>query len=374
MRVAVLSHSYVERENRKKLYATAEQSVEVTLYAPARWREGQLGREWRVSAETDRGVRVVPLAVRRPLASPAAAWWSLGPLRDALRARRHDVLHVEEEPWSLAARGALRAARSASVPATMFTWNNLPHHPPWPVSALARSVARRYDGWVAGNRAAANLLRRLSTDKPLVLLPQLGIDPPVRRGAQAQRRNHLEIGYVGRLVPEKGVSDLLHAARQTRGAWRLTIVGAGPARGDLERRAARLGIADRVAFRGALPHGQVRQILRRLDVLVLPSHTTRRWAEQFGHVLLEAMAAGAVVVGSDSGAIPEVIGEAGLVFPEGDVDALAGALGTLATDQSARERLRAAGCARAEAHSHARVAQRLIAFWQQVTTALTLSA
>jgi glycosyltransferase involved in cell wall biosynthesis len=374
MRVAVLSHTYVERENRKKLYAVAEQSVDVTLYAPERWREGELGREWHVTAETDHNVRVVPLTVRRPIQSPAAAWWGLGPLQDALAARRHDLVHVEEEPWSLVSRGAVRAAGRAGVPATMFTWNNLPHHPPWPLSRVARAVAPRYDGWVAGNRAAADLLRRLSSDKPLLVLPQLGIDRPTQRAQRAESHDGIAVGYVGRLVPEKGVSDLIDALAQTRAPWRLALVGAGPARSDLERQAHQLGVAQRVAFRGAVPHDAVQEILRQLDVLVLPSHTTPRWAEQFGHVLLEAMAAGAVVVGSDSGAIPEVIGEAGMVFPEGDVAALADALTTLASDPNARERLRTAGCARAEAYSHAQVAQRLIAFWQQVTSALTLSA
>jgi len=265
-------------------------------------------------------------------------------------------------------------ANGAGIPATLFTWNNLPHHPPWPLSALARRVAPRYDGWVAGNRTAANLLRRLSGTKPLVVLPQLGIDPPRRRGPPPEPRDRLEIGYVGRLVPEKGVADLLDAVARMRGEARLTLVGAGPAQGDLERRASALGIAERVAFLGAVPHDEVQAILRRLDVLVLPSRTTPRWAEQFGHVLLEAMAAGAVVVGSDSGAIPEVIGEVGIVFPEGDAEALAGALDTLATDEQTRDRLRNAGCARAEAYAHPQIAKRLIAFWQRITAALTLSA
>ena len=70
--------------------------------------------------------------------------------------------------------------------------------------------------------------------------------------------------------------------------------------------------------------------LRRLDTLVLPSHTTRTWKEQFGRVLIEAMSCGVPVIGSSSGEIPNVIGDAGLIYPEGDVPALAAAIGQLA--------------------------------------------
>ena len=106
-------------------------------------------------------------------------------------------------------------------------------------------------------------------------------------------------------------------------------------------------------------------MMRGLDVLVLPSRTTRRWAEQFGHVLLEAMAAGAVVVGSDSGAIPEVIGEAGVIFPERDTQALAGVIEQLADDPERRSRLRLAGGERAAEFTHERIARQLIGFWEE---------
>jgi len=70
--------------------------------------------------------------------------------------------------------------------------------------------------------------------------------------------------------------------------------------------------------------------LRRLDALALPSHTTRGWKEQFGRVLIEAMSCGVPVIGSSSGEIPNVIGDAGLIYPEGDVRALAATIGRLA--------------------------------------------
>jgi glycosyltransferase involved in cell wall biosynthesis len=86
--------------------------------------------------------------------------------------------------------------------------------------------------------------------------------------------------------------------------------------------AEELGISKRVRFLGRVASMQMPGFYGSLDVLVLPSRTRPNWKEQFGRVLVEAMACGVVVVGSDSGEIPHVIGEAGLIFPEGDAGAL----------------------------------------------------
>jgi glycosyltransferase involved in cell wall biosynthesis len=118
----------------------------------------------------------------------------------------------------------------------------------------------------------------------------------------------------------------------------LLIVGDGPERTRLERRAAtwRPGKA---VFTGAVAHDAVPDYLGALDALVLPARSTPSWAEQFGHVLIEAMAAGVPVVGSTSGAIPEVVGDAGLLFPEDDVGALRARLEILLSGDELRGRL-----------------------------------
>jgi glycosyltransferase involved in cell wall biosynthesis len=140
------------------------------------------------------------------------------------------------------------------------------------------------------------------------------------------------MGYAGRMAPEKGVHLLLQAAAGLGGEWRLRILGSGPEQTRLRALVGESAVLDRVEFLPAVPHAEVAAFLRTLDVLVLPSLTTRSWAEQFGHVLIEAMSAETPVVASNSGAIPEVVGEAGLLFPEGDVSALKEALARLRDD------------------------------------------
>ena len=118
------------------------------------------------------------------------------------------------------------------------------------------------------------------------------------------------IGYAGGLLPEKGVDVLVRASAGLEQEWRLRFAGGGQE--DALRELAReLGVADRVEFVGRLPSTQMPDFYRRLDVLALPSRTTPTWKEQFGRVLIEAMACGVPVVGSDSGEIPHVIGDAG---------------------------------------------------------------
>ena len=104
--------------------------------------------------------------------------------------------------------------------------------------------------------------------------------------------------------------------------------------------------------------------MNQIDILVLPSRTSAKWKEQFGLVLVEAMASGVVVVGSTCGAIPDVIGDAGVVFPEGDEHALANSLEALTESADHRARLAQAGVSRVESlYLNTNLARRYLSFW-----------
>src|SRR5262249_1148876 len=132
-------------------------------------------------------------------------------------------------------------------------------------------------------------------------------------------------------------------------------------------RAASLGLEGRLELREGVRHHEVPQYLRRMSVLVLPSLTTPTWKEQFGHVLIEAMICGVPIIGSDSGAIPEVLGNAGLVVKEGDVEALTSALDKLMSDPELRQELGARGYFRVlEEYTNSSIAQRVATFWRSL--------
>jgi glycosyltransferase involved in cell wall biosynthesis len=140
------------------------------------------------------------------------------------------------------------------------------------------------------------------------------------------------LGYLGRLKEEKGLLTILSALKSLPEYCQATFIGQGPMRDELEAYAARLGLSDRVTIQPGIPSSQVPDTLSRLDVLVLPSLTRPNWKEQFGRTLAEAMSCETPVIGSDSGEIPSVIGDAGLIFKEGDSADLAACVERLVAD------------------------------------------
>jgi glycosyltransferase involved in cell wall biosynthesis len=158
---------------------------------------------------------------------------------------------------------------------------------------------------------------------------------------------------------------LVEAAERLDGVH-LLVIGSGPERAALERRAREGGAADRVIFAGAAASTDMPAWLSSIDALALPSLHTAGWVEQFGRILIEAMMCGVPVIGSTSGEIPRVIDSAGLVVAEGDVGALADAIGRL-RDPATRAAFGALGRARAlERFTQQRVARETVAFYERV--------
>jgi glycosyltransferase involved in cell wall biosynthesis len=161
------------------------------------------------------------------------------------------------------------------------------------------------------------------------------------------------------MLPGKGLNVLAPALEKLKSEpWRLLVVGDGSEREEFEQRLTVAGLSDRAVFTGAINFDLVPAYFHQMDMLVLPTETTKRIREQFGRVLVEAMASGVPVIGSTCGAIPEVIGDAGLVFAEGDADALAGALRRMLSDQDLRESLVVAGLEQVKQYSWDRVADK----------------
>ncbi|MBK7780537.1 MAG: glycosyltransferase [Ardenticatenia bacterium] len=329
---------------RKAELMAEDRRLDLTVVVPERWREE--GREVPLERAHLRGYRFVATRLRWPGSFHLHHYPELGALLDQLQPA---LLHVDEEPYNLATFLAVRAARRRGIGTLFFSWQNLRRRYPPPFSWMERFVHGHADGAIAGSLGAAAALRAKGYQGPLWILPQFGVDadafrPPTEPDARLNsgRRDPLVIGYAGRLVAAKGVDLLLQAVALSSRPWRLAVVGVGPEEATLRRLAAELGLADRLDLRPWLPSTDMPGFYQGIDVLVLPSRTTPSWKEQFGRVLIEAMASGAVCVGSDSGEIPEVIGDAGLIFPEGDAGALADALRRL-EDPVLRARLAQAG-------------------------------
>jgi glycosyltransferase involved in cell wall biosynthesis len=214
---------------------------------------------------------------------------------------------------------------------------------------LQRYVFNRASASVSISEAAAEILRVRGYAGPSTAMG-FGTDvEPLPTAERATMRTRLGlgdplVGYVGRLVPEKGVDIFIEALARLPDVFGV-IAGGGPERQRLEDLAAERGITSRLSFTGVLAAADAARIIGALDVLALPSRTRPNWAEQFGRVLIEAMASDVAVVATDSGAIGEVVGEAGILVREDDADALAVGI-SQALEPDRNRQLRAAGLLR----------------------------
>lgn len=290
-------------------------------------------------------------------------------LKERLAAFKPDIVHIDEEPYNLATYHAYKAAKAAGAKTLFFSWQNLVRRYPFPFNWLERRVLSGVDAAIMGNEEAVKVWRSKGYQGPYVIIPQFGVDPDLYRPPpQRDRGRHFVIGSANRrLVPEKGVDVLLRAAAKLPGIWRLHIAGEGPERPSLQRMAYELGIADRVQFDGPILSGQMAPYLQQMDVLVLASRTMPNWKEQFGRVLVEAMACETAVIGANSGEIPHVIGEAGLIFPEGDSEALHSHLLRLLQSPDLRDELGRNGRARVLKHyTQAQIAAQTVALYRDM--------
>ncbi|MDW8184925.1 MAG: glycosyltransferase family 4 protein [Anaerolineae bacterium] len=363
MRVVLLSKALVVGAYQRKAEEIARhEDIELIVLVPPAWRD-------------ERGVLPLERAHTRgytllvePIALNGHFHLHFYPrLGRRLRALRPDLLHIEEEPYNLATWHAVRIAKRMGIRTIFFSWQNLLRRYPPPFCWWEREVLRSAAVAMAGSETAARVWRAKGYAGPLAVIPQVGVDPEWFSPAMERLPQPFTIGYVGRLVPEKGVDLLLRAVAGLPGDWRVRIVGSGPEGPALRRLAERLGLSGRVSFEPPVPSTCMPEVYRGLDALVLPSRTRRNWAEQFGRVLVEAMACGVPVIGSSAGEIPWVIGEAGLVFPEDREDALREALRRLMEDHALYQSLRDKGRQRVlERFTHQRIAEATVAVYRAV--------
>ena len=203
---------------------------------------------------------------------------------------------------------------------------------------------------------------------PAEVIPPIGVDTRVFSPQERRLDSSVfRVAYAGRFVPEKGLDILMQAVARLGPGVELWLIGDGPQRTALQALARDLGIGERVRWVPPVSPEQMPGLLAQVNAVVLPSRTTPVWKEQFGRILVEAMACGVPVVGSDSGAIPEVIGDAGLIFPEGDVEALMECLNRLRQSSHLQAEFAQRGLARARLYDQETIARQTIAFYKWIS-------
>lgn len=360
MRAIFVSQAYADPGARGKLHALRGLGCAIAAAVPA----GSERRGASAAFGDDAGVLIAPIATR---STPSGLRWDGRALRRLFSEFRPELIQLEEPPTAPGAASVARAARQLEIPLVLFTAESVAHPITVTERLRRRAVLRAVRGIIAENHRAGALLAQLRPNLPSVVVPQVGITIPPPQSPPASAG--FTIGFFGRLVPERGVDLLLRACVHLAGNWRLELVGTGPAQEELEALAARLGIAARVTWHGALTREALADVWRTLHSVVLPSRSTPHWVEPVGQAALEAMARSVPVVATQSGALPDVVGTAGLLVPEDDVPALTEALQELMNDPTLRTRLGTEGRRRVLSQfSDDAVARRTLAFWRSILT------
>ncbi len=307
-------------------------------YFPRRWERLAHGAILEnLRAHRSQYLQVLPLVVAEAFA-----------VRRAVREFRPDVMHVH---W-IVPQGVVAGLVAGGVPAVVTTLGG-------DLYALRGAWARRLKARVVRRAAAVTVMNDemrdlvvgLGADAADVAVLPMGVDTAAFRSPrEAPAGDRLRLLFVGRLVEKKGLVVLLDALRTVPVPWSLTVVGDGPLRADLERRAADLP----VEFTGQLGRERLAQQYARHEVVVVPSVPTAS-GDQDGLpvAMLEAMASGCALVASDLAGLRDAVedGVSGVVVPPGDRAALAGCLERLARDPQLVERLGDGARARAQEYS-----------------------
>ncbi len=372
LRVLRIAHASLTPalRQRERAFARLYPEVNLELITTTRWREAEV----EVEAMDD---DLFPVTKVRPRLSNHIQLFAYEPrpIIRVLRRFRPHIIDLNHEPYSIACAEVLtlcaRYAPQAVI--VLHACQNIYKNYPPPFNWLERRAIKRVAGAAVCSETVREVLCAKGFNKPVAIVP-FGVDTQAFSPSGSANRNREAtptIGFFGRMLRGKGLNILAPAlAMLSSEEWNLLVVGDGPERRTFETALAESGLLARARFTGSISYEQVPKMYHEIGLLVMPTETTDRIREQFGRVLVEAMASGVPVIGSTCGAIPEVIGDAGLVFPERDATALAAAIKQLLTNVGLRERLVTLGLARVEEnYSWNVVAEKTYEFFQEVLTA-----
>lgn len=345
MKVLLVSHAYVAPENlRKPELLTKYLDLEVGIIPPRRWRTAYL-LDITPARCKRAGLRVFPMPVFFA-GDGGKHFYQPLELYRIVKQFKPDIIHLEEEPWTPVALEVALLSKIVGARLIVFTWENLDLKLSFWQKAIEHFVFNTTALIIAGSSEARNRVQGRGFRGGVEVLPQFGVNTEEFKPMDVSdleselNLSGFVVGFVGRLVEEKGIGTLLEAVAKLSEDVKLLLVSSSPKLPmEFEDLIRNLKIHDRVKIVCDVSHQDLPKYINLMDVFVLPSETTKTWKEQFGRVLIEAMACKVPVIGSSSGAIPDTIGDAGLIFAEKDSDALASKIESLRSSEALRQDL-----------------------------------
>ncbi len=374
LKVLLISHTCQSKtEGQPKAMNLAHHpDIELKVLIPDRWRHYGKWRQADIPSPDKFDCHIGKVAM--PWVGPAQFYMHWYPeLASILRSFKPDVIDLWEEPWGLVSAHTCYL-RDRLLPGTKIiseTEQNINKSLPGPFEKFRAYTLKHADFAIGRNKEAIEVLRTKGYSGPAEVVPN-AVDAELFRPANRQEcRDKLGLkgftaGYIGRLVEEKGLADMVEALKECPPEVNLLFLGSGSFETPLKQKVQEHGLDSRVTFLPARPLSELPVVMNAMDALVLPSRTTASWKEQFGRVIIEAHACATPVIGSTSGAIPEVVGDGGLVFEERNPAALAAAICELAADPERCRTMGLAGRATVEEnYTWQRVANRMANIYQR---------
>lgn len=366
IRVVRIAHASLTPalRGRERAIARCFPDIDLEIITPPRWREAEV----EVEAEPD---EYFPVRTARTFLSKHIQLFAYDPrpIIEVFKRFKPHIIDMNHEPYSVPCAQVLMLRRLFAPQAhvVMQTAQNILKKYPLPFSVMERRAFKQVSAAYMCSETVREVLEIKGFQKPMHIAP-FGVDLDLFKPVKRNANEMFTIGYIGRLLPAKGLMVLVDALAQIKTEnWKLLIVGDGPERSKTEHRVAEHGLQNRCEFVGSVPYDETPAYFQKLDVLVVPTITTKTIREQFGRVIVEAMACHVPVIGSSCGAIPEVIGDAGIVVSENDPAALAAQLKRIINDQELRESLAKAARARVEEHyTWEQVAEKIHSVYLQV--------
>jgi len=371
MNVLVISHTYITKIGREKWRELVRlYGVNLRIVVPTVWKDYLFTIRYDEQRDDELKMHDLPVWFSGKEAAHLYKSTTL-----TMNEFTPDILHVEEGTDAFSYYQALHLKRfyAPKAKTLFFTWMNFEKTLKFPFTYFERYNLRHSDAAICGNADARDILQRKGFEKPVHVMPLLGLDPELfQKRDGSEMRNELSceglvIGFIGRFVPEKGVLDLVDACATLQMPFTLLMIGGGALEEDIRKRAAERGIADKLRIVLSVPHKEIPRYINAMDMLVLPSYTVAHWKEQFGQVLVQAMASEVPVLGSTHAEIPNVIGDAGLTFEERNLGDLTKKLHVLAESRELREEYGPKGRERVLAnYTNTRIAERTYSVYQHL--------
>ena len=373
MRVLVLSHSYIMKPYRRKFnLIAAKPDIIVRVITPNKWYESF--QEINFSPDENSDCEEVACPIR--FSGYGSRFYYRGNIAKHFRDFKPDIIHLEEEAWSLNALQTVRLKRkycpnSRFIFRTSLSIPSKQRFGPLPIW-IEKRVFRETDIAFPLSKNAGEILKLRGFNGTQIPFPN-GVDISL---FNKRDMTHLKdtlgindcfvIGYIGRIIQMKGIDTLIEAAAKLNFPYKLLIVGKGEDKPIFKSLALKYQINEKIVWIDAVPPEKVPNYLNCMNTLILPSRTTKDWVEFFGRVLIEGMACEVPVIGSDSGEIPHVIGDAGFVFTEGDASELARKISKIANEPTLYKTFQKRGLERVQEFTWETIAQRTYDVYQDL--------